>query len=149
MSSAFPAGSYGLSEQDIVELVDLLVQFHSAKCVRHNISIKVERDCKKFREVFERGQFLQILDNLFSNSFYWLINRSGRVPPGVIKITLDSKLRQLSFHDNGPGIPIERRESIFRKFVTTKPPREGRVAGVIHSSETRRRESSEPRPSKA
>lgn len=118
-------------ESDLRELVDMLCEFHEAKSVRHDVSIKVSSvSSGSFLETLERGQFLQILDNLFSNSFYWLANSFDPSGPGVISIELDPRLRIMRFTDNGPGIPAERKESIFDQFVTTKPPREGRGLGL-------------------
>ena len=118
-------------ETDIRELVDLLCEFHEAKSVRHNITISVTSKSKaKFVETLERGQFLQIIDNLFSNSFYWLMNRFDATVAGNVSIELNANSRTIRFTDNGPGIPSERSESIFDQFVTTKPPREGRGLGL-------------------
>lgn len=118
-------------ESNLVELVELLCEFHEAKSLRHNIKISVKSRSKaSFIETLERGQFLQILDNLFSNSFYWLMNRFDTSVEGRIVIELDAGARTLHFTDNGPGIPAERIEAVFDQFVTTKPPREGRGLGL-------------------
>jgi signal transduction histidine kinase len=118
-------------ETDISELVELLREFHTAKSERHDISIEVFNKSKgRFIESLERGQFLQILDNLFSNSFYWLMNRFDNAAPARIVIEIDAIRRVIRFSDNGPGIPPERCEDIFDQFVTTKPPREGRGLGL-------------------
>lgn len=116
---------------DVRELVDMLSEFHAAKSKRHEIEVEVKSTSKaKFVETLERGQFLQILDNLFSNSFYWLDNRFDSSESAKITIELNPVARTLRFTDNGPGIPAERRESVFDQFVTTKPPREGRGLGL-------------------
>lgn len=121
-------------EADLRELVDLLCEFHHAKSVRHNITITVRASSKgRFIETLERGQFLQIVDNLFSNSFYWLMNRFDASVKGEIAVMLDAANRMIYFTDNGPGIPEERKESVFEQFVTTKPPREGRGLGLYIS----------------
>lgn len=118
-------------ETEILELVELLKEFHSTKGERHGVAIEIVNKSKgRFVESLERGQFLQILDNLFSNSFYWLMNRFDNVSPGRIEIEIDASRRQVRFSDNGPGIPPERSEDIFDQFVTTKPPREGRGLGL-------------------
>jgi hypothetical protein len=116
---------------NLVELLQMLIDFHDGKAERELITVKLEpTSVKSFVEVFERGQFLQIIDNLFSNSFYWLVNRLHQEVPGVISIRLDSRNRKIYFSDNGPGIQPERREEVFNQFVTSKPPREGRGLGL-------------------
>lgn len=119
------------TDQDVFELVEMLMEFHSNKCERHDILIDMEKLSKpKFSRKVERGQILQIFDNLFSNSFYWLINRFDQSERGAIKISFDSSAQKIFFRDNGPGVPPERVDSIFEQFVTTKPPREGRGLGL-------------------
>jgi len=118
-------------ESNLQELIDMLTEFHSAKALRHGLTIQVNQKSRgKFLETLERGQFLQILDNLFSNSFYWLMNRYDQSIGGEIIINVDAAARTIYFSDNGPGIPSERREIIFDQFMTTKPPREGRGLGL-------------------
>ncbi|RZM20849.1 MAG: HAMP domain-containing histidine kinase [Pedobacter sp.] len=119
------------TDQNIYELTEMLVEFHEGKCARHNVSVSLSNKVKsKFLCRVERGQILQILDNLFSNSFYWLVNRFDQVEQGKISINFDHSAKKIYFSDNGPGIPEERKDSIFDQFVTTKPPREGRGLGL-------------------
>ena len=116
---------------NLIELLHMLIDFHDGKALRENITVRLEpASVSVFAEVVERGQFLQIVDNLFSNSFYWLVNRFHQDPPGVITIRVDPKHRKIFFSDNGPGIQSERREEVFKQFVTSKPPREGRGLGL-------------------
>ncbi|WP_288022220.1 sensor histidine kinase [Acidithiobacillus sp.] len=116
----------------IQPLVTLLTDFHQSKAQRHSILLEMHSSTATadWQEKLEKGQFLQILDNLLSNSFYWLINRLDQTEKGVITIELDRKKREVRVSDNGPGIPPERVESVFAQFFTTKPPREGRGLGL-------------------
>nr|WP_297356322.1 HAMP domain-containing sensor histidine kinase [uncultured Caldimonas sp.] len=122
-------------EVDVLELVGMLGEFHESKASRHNIDIHIrpDSDRRPLTAVFERGQLLQIVDNLFSNSFYWIMNRLDQSSRGRIDIEVSSRKRTLRFTDNGPGIPKERAETIFQQFVTTKPPKEGRGLGLYIS----------------
>ncbi|KHL70977.1 histidine kinase [Pseudomonas flexibilis] len=119
------------ADHDIYSIAEMLVEFHSSKCQRHNIEVVLRKTAKsKLSRRVEKGQILQILDNLFSNSFYWLVNRYDQREPAKIVIEVDSSDQKVYFSDNGPGISEERVESIFDQFVTTKPPREGRGLGL-------------------
>lgn len=118
--------------ENIQELVSILADFHQAKSERHEIAIKIIRENAKdsWEERLEKGQFLQILDNLLSNSFYWLINRLDKSVGGVIHVEIDKKKREVRVTDNGPGIPEKLADSVFGQFFTTKPPRDGRGLGL-------------------
>lgn len=119
-------------QQPILEIAQLLCEFHQAKAKRSGITLSVTPTTEKspWEEKVEKGQILQILDNLISNSFYWLDNRFDNAVPGVIEIKIIKSARQIRVTDNGPGVPNDRREFIFEQFATTKPPREGRGLGL-------------------
>ena len=123
--------------ESVKDMVSLLTEFHEAKAKRHGILIDVSEISagkSEWQEKVEKGQFLQILDNLLSNSFYWLLNRFDKSQPGKIKIQLDSKKRGILFSDNGPGISADRTDIIFNQFVSSKPPRDGRGLGLYIAS---------------
>lgn len=119
-------------DTNLLDLTEMLKEFHESKAARENIDVEVVHKKPKvaFIERVEKGQILQILDNLFSNSFYWLVNRMDRSVRGAIRIELDGGARQIRFTDNGPGISEDRADAVFQQFVTSKPPREGRGLGL-------------------
>lgn len=118
-------------EENLGDLITMLVEFHADKATRDQINVRVLQEGKgAFREVVEKGQILQILDNLLSNSFYWLRNRLDTREPAEVTIVLDRARREIRLADNGPGIPPERAEQVFEQFFTTKPPQAGRGLGL-------------------
>lgn len=119
--------------ENVRDLVAMLVDFHQAKAGRHGIKLEIMpiEEKSQWQERLEKGQFLQILDNLLSNSFYWLIHRLDSSTSGVIRIEIDKFRREVRVTDNGPGISADRRERVFDQFDTTKPPREGRGLGLF------------------
>ncbi|MGU3663953.1 ATP-binding protein [Methylobacterium sp. A49B] len=83
------------------------------------------------------GMFLQIIENLAANSFYWLA-RQVEVENGFIpRLTIDTDPAggTVTVTDNGPGIDPTMAESIFEPFVTRKPAGEGRGLGLYISRE--------------
>lgn len=118
-------------EENLGDLVKVLIDFHADKAKRDQINVELIQQGKSpFREVVEKGQILQILDNLLSNSFYWLRNRMDTREPAKVTIVLDSIHREIRLADNGPGIPPERADQVFEQFFTTKPPQAGRGLGL-------------------
>ncbi len=112
---------------------------HSAQFERHGIGVSVKavpgRGELWVKAV--RGMIAQIVENLLSNSVYWL-KREKRTNPGfepIIAISIDTDKRMLSFSDNGPGVEPDRRDEIFYPFVSTKPAREGKGLGLYISQE--------------
>jgi signal transduction histidine kinase len=83
------------------------------------------------------GMIVQILENLISNSVYWLDRRKegqqGFVPE--INVTIDPLSKMIYFTDNGPGVRPEDSEIIFQPFVTKKKGGEGKGLGLFISRE--------------
>jgi C4-dicarboxylate-specific signal transduction histidine kinase len=84
-----------------------------------------------------QGMLVQILENLISNSVYWLKLQKiieHKFEPRI-DIVINTQTKQLIFSDNGPGIEWNRREEVFEPFVTTKPPGEGKGLGLYIARE--------------
>src|SRR3546814_15653490 len=78
---------------------------------------------------------IQILENLVSNSAYWL-KQQERFEPGFmpeLRVQLDADEKTLTIEDNGPGVPEDRAERVFAPFMTTKPVGQGRGLGLYIS----------------
>ena len=50
-------------------------------------------------------------------------------------MTFNRKNESILYSDNGPGIPKEKKEDIFRPFFSTKPPGDGKGLGLYISRE--------------
>lgn len=124
------AGRQIKSNQDIGVLVALIVDVYDAKATRHGISVSVTTNGKARTLWAERGQVIQILDNLMSNSMYWLQHRDDRSTKPRIEIHIDYKECSLRFADNGAGIPVSIAPRVFEAFFSTKPAGEGRGLGL-------------------
>lgn len=140
-----PLSTAGRQQKERFELVAWVREIlgsHSAQFERHNITIavKVTPAGGELWIKAVRGMIAQILENLLSNSIYWLKRerrKSGAFDPRI-DIVIDVNKGRLSFSDNGPGIEPDRREEIFYPFVTTKPAREGKGLGLYISQEIAR-----------
>lgn len=126
---------------DLIAWVEEIVSSHDAQFHRHGIrsSVEVEPSRPKGGVIVRmvKGMIVQIMENLLSNSVYWLKQQrklEKRFVP-EIRIAIDARAREIRVSDNGPGIPVERKDEIFQPFVTTKPPGEGKGLGLYISSE--------------
>jgi signal transduction histidine kinase len=83
-----------------------------------------------FRIDMNRGKLIQILDNIFLNSEYWLKEdlRTGRIARGVITIQVVKPFVRI--FDNGRGIDPTIEDSLFEPFVSAKGKGKGRGLGL-------------------
>lgn len=119
------------SEQNIGDLVELIKELYEYKAERHGVSLKIVRMGKRslIRRV-EKGQIIQIFDNLLSNAVYWLNRRLNREDSPSILIEVDPETSTVRVMDNGPGVPRGLGDRVFDAFYTTKPAGEGRGLGL-------------------
>src|ERR1700733_21367 len=116
---------------DVAGLTQEGFEGHEEQFRRHRITVISETKRRPFEVHAVKGQLIQILENLISNSVYWLEQEAAvREFEPVIELELDPVAREIRFRDNGPGIPIERETDVFTAFFTTKPPGVGRGLGL-------------------
>ena len=120
------------SRFDLRQLIKDVLNHHDREFSRHGISLELHlpKDPYMIRAV--RGMIIQILENLIVNAAYWLKRQAEykeQFKP-VLVIALDDEKQQLIVQDNGPGIPVSRKDRIFHPFVTTKPSGMGKGLGL-------------------
>lgn len=116
--------------QDLHEIANVMKDVYDSKALRHGISVVVRSKGKAKKLRVERGQIMQILDNLLSNSMYWLARRVDRGVQPRIEITVNYDSSTIEISDSGPGIPESISSRIFDAFFTTKPVGDGRGLGL-------------------
>ncbi len=84
-----------------------------------------------------KGMIIQIIENLISNSVYWLDMKREREPSfqSEIKITLESHPPMLTYEDNGRGISYENKDKVFKPFFSLKDTRRRRGLGLFIARE--------------
>jgi signal transduction histidine kinase len=125
------------SNFDLADVVDLVLENHANQFERHGIRVDFEKPKGGFKIRAVRGMVIQILENLISNSVYWLKqekNYHSKFKPRIT-IDIDPDDEALTVIDNGPGIDPRRRETIFEPFVTSKPAGQGRGLGLYIARE--------------
>jgi signal transduction histidine kinase len=80
---------------------------------------------------------VQILENLLSNSVYWMQMRSARESQfaPTISVRIDMDPPTISFSDNGRGIARDHREKVFRPFWSLKEKSKRRGLGLFIARE--------------
>jgi signal transduction histidine kinase len=83
-----------------------------------------------FSVTINPGRLTQVLDNLVTNSEYWLEDHWGRgSKEGRIKIEIAKP--KLIYSDNGPGVHPNVEASLFELFVSGKPAGQGNGLGLF------------------
>ena len=135
------AGRQHKQKFDLIEWVDEILQSHQSQFDRHDIHcilrVLTEGSPEKMDVRMVKGMVVHIVENLLSNSVYWLKQQKAldKSFEPEIEVVIDTRAKEIRFTDNGPGVDPSREEEIFQPFVTTKPPGEGKGLGLYISRE--------------
>ncbi len=135
------AGRQRKIQFDVVRIVRTTLESHKPQLARHyirdSVDVVPEGGPSSLRIKAVKGMIVQVLENLLDNAIYWLKQKRRRHPSFApeIRITVDTDRKEIRVWDNGPGVPIERREQVFEPFFTTKPPGQARGLGLFISQE--------------
>ncbi len=138
-----PSGRNRKEKFDLRALVSDVLASHQNQFERFGIAPSFEMEPPSddaFMVKAVKGMIVQILENLIDNSVFWLRQQS-RADPSFrpsLSIVIDTETSQLQVSDNGPGISVSRAEEVFRPFVSSKPPGEGKGLGLYISREIAR-----------
>ena len=121
------------SRFDLCELVRNVLGNHEREFERHAIALVLDLPKREFIVKAVRGMVIQIIENLVVNAAYWLKREAEydeSFEPELI-VNVDVGARRMTVQDNGPGVPVSRKERIFHPFVTTKPAGMGKGLGLF------------------
>lgn len=119
------------------ELIKETVDAHEAQFGRHRVSIKLDLPDRPLKVRAVKGMVVQILENLISNSIYWLDIRAAREPSfrSQIAISLESGPPTIVFEDNGRGVAADNQEKIFKAFFSLRDTKRRRGLGLFIARE--------------
>jgi signal transduction histidine kinase len=122
---------------DLRELILNTLEAHEAQFMRHKISVNLSMSEASVNVRSVKGMIVQILENLISNSKYWLGMDAGKHSgkKSTISISLLPSPPTIVFEDNGPGIAQENRERVFRSFFSLKEKAKRRGLGLFIARE--------------
>lgn len=114
------------------------ISAHEAQFARHNIKVVTHLPNQPLRVRAVKGMIVQILENLISNSVYWLdmrASREGLQYQPEIRIELDHNPPGIIYEDNGRGISLDNRDKVFKAFFSLKDSRHRRGLGLFIAKE--------------
>ncbi|MFN0141479.1 MAG: ATP-binding protein [Pyrinomonadaceae bacterium] len=122
---------------DLGDLIEDILSGHELQFIRHRIKQRVDLPERPVRIRAVKGMIIQILENLLSNSLYWLElrkrNEAGFEPR--ISIRLEKDPLAITYEDNGRGIAQENQEKVFRAFFSLKEKSKRRGLGLYIARE--------------
>jgi len=125
---------------DLRRIIDAVVDSHDVQFDRHKIAVTVKPTRGRSVPIFAvEGRVIQILENLVSNSVYWLKAQRELTPSHQSKISIELFSRPVPgfrYSDSGPGIPQERCERVFEPFYSTKAERTRQGLGLYIARES-------------
>ncbi|MCX9158532.1 ATP-binding protein [Niveibacterium sp. 24ML] len=105
----------------IPTLVEEMRDFYEAKFEQNKVNFDVVMTgARAFTRKVERGQIIQIFDNIFNNSVFWLARRLNRDERPQIRVDIDTAAGLVAISDNGPGISEDVGNRVFDAFYTSK-----------------------------
>lgn len=135
-----PLSISGRQRSEVFNLDDLIretLEAHEGQFGRHQISVKVDFPKRPVRVKAVKGMIVQIIENLISNSKYWMQMRLEREPNlrPAITIAIHDGPPTIIYEDNGRGIAPENREKIFKPFFSLKEKKKRRGLGLFIARE--------------
>lgn len=122
---------------DLGQLVSDIQEGHEAQFARENVAFEVEKPSGSLRVRLVKGMVVQILENLISNSLYWMQMRStqeSRYKP-KISVRVEMHPPTIFYRDNGKGIAPDHIEKVFRPFWSLKEKSKRRGLGLFIARE--------------
>ncbi len=106
-----------LSEQDVNEVLDDLIDFYEPQATTKNVQIRRSIGMDKALCKIDAAHFKQAILNLFINATQAMSESGGEL---IIKSMPDGDDLHIEIIDTGPGITDENQEKIFDPYFTTR-----------------------------
>lgn len=126
------AGRQRKEHFNLVELVDDILTAHESQLNRHQINLNLSSSDTSVPVHAVKGMVVQVLENLISNSVYWMdIKKTldNSFKPSLT-ISIGSNPPRIRFSDNGPGIPNQYKDRIFDLHFSLKEREKRRGLGL-------------------
>ena len=131
------SGRQRLETFDLEQLVKETLSAHEGQFARHFIEFNLNSCERPVHVRAVKGMIVQILENLISNSKYWLEmkrDRDARFKPRI-RIDIQANPPSLIYSDNGGGISPENKDKIFKPFFSLKEKSKRRGLGLFIARE--------------
>lgn len=120
-----PSGRNRKVNFDLVSFLQGILEGYTPRFERHGVDVELTVDGKPPRQEVNvrlvRGFVAQVIENLLSNSMYWLVrDPQSHETDRCIDIDVDRHGRYVEVTDSGPGIDPRHSEDVFAPYFTFK-----------------------------
>jgi signal transduction histidine kinase len=122
---------------ELDELVRDLLSAHEAQFDRHHVKLETHFPDRPVALKAVKGMVAQVIENLVSNSVYWMdIERERKLGfKPLLTIAVEDNPPRIRVTDNGPGISPEYAERVFDLFFSLKDKSRRRGLGLFIARE--------------
>ena len=119
------------------ELVTEILDAHEAQFERHKIELNILLPEKSVQVSAVKGMVVQVLENLISNSVYWMdVERQRKMSfRPELTLSVEDNPPRIRFSDNGPGVSKQYKDRIFDLFFSLKDKSRRRGLGLYIARE--------------
>lgn len=119
------------------ELLNEMLEAHEAQFKRHQVKLNILPPDRSVPVSAVKGMVVQVLENLISNSLYWLdIEKQRKMSfEPELTILIEDNPPRIRFSDNGPGISTQYKDRIFDLFFSLKDKSRRRGLGLFIARE--------------
>lgn len=119
------------------ELVTEILDAHEAQFERHQIKLNVLLPERSVQVSAVKGMVVQVLENLISNSVYWMdVERQRKMSfRPELTLSVEDNPPRIRFSDNGPGVSKQYKDRIFDLFFSLKDKSRRRGLGLYIARE--------------
>ena len=119
------------------ELVNEILEAHEAQFKRHQVELKILLPDHSVQVSAVKGMVVQVLENLISNSIYWMEVEKQRKMSfrPELAISVENNPPRIRFSDNGPGVSKQYQDRIFDLFFSLKDKSRRRGLGLYIARE--------------
>ncbi len=108
-----------LAKLDLRALLDEAVLLTGPRAAAQGATLQVQRSSEPLEAIADADMLRQVIVNLLINALHAIEG----IPGATVVLSAGIRDGQAAFtvRDNGPGVPADRADAIFRPFMTTKP----------------------------
>ncbi len=119
------------------ELLNEMLEAHEAQFERHQVKLNVLPPDRPVQVSVVKGMVVQVLENLISNSLYWMeVEKQRKMSfKPELTISVEDNPPRIRFSDNGPGISKQYKDRIFDLFFSLKDKSRRRGLGLFIARE--------------